>query len=220
MVITIDGPAGSGKSTAAKLLASRLGFFHLDTGAIYRSVAYLALKNSVPFNSEERLAKIASDMKIEFLRDNEKNKVIVNGEDVTDKIRTPEISLGASDVGKLRKVRVALVDVQREFAKNNNIVAEGRDMGTVIFPEAEVKFYLDASIEVRAERRQKELAQKGIIKDLKEVIEEQRIRDEQDSKRDIAPLKPAEDAIILNTDRMNIDEVLEFLYSEVKKRWK
>ncbi|MGC8926558.1 MAG: (d)CMP kinase [Myxococcota bacterium] len=220
MIITIDGPAGSGKSTSAKLLAQRLGFFHLDTGAIYRSVAYLLKKESISFDDEEKASEIASRMKIDFIRDKGHYKVVVNGEDVTDKIRLPEISIGASDVGKLKKVRMALIEVQRGFARVNNVVAEGRDMGTVIFPEAEAKFYLDASFDVRAERRQKELAERGIIKDLREIIEELKKRDDQDSKRDIAPLKPARDAIIVNTDKMGVDEVVEFLYSEVKKRWK
>ena len=220
MIITLDGPAGSGKSTAARLLAERLKFFHLDTGAIYRSVAYLCKLNNIPLSNEEEVAKVAFRMRIEFVKENNRQRVIVNGEDVSERIRTPEISIGASDVGKLKKVRQALIDVQRRFAENNNIVAEGRDMGTVIFPNADMKFYLDASDVVRAKRRQLELKEKGIEEDFEKVLEDIRLRDIQDSKRDIAPLKPAEDAIIVNTDNMGIEDVLNYLLSEVKARWR
>ncbi len=220
MIVTIDGPAGSGKSTAAKLLAEKLGFFHLDTGAIYRSIAYIAKKKGILWDNEEGVADIAGSLDIDFRVENGTRKVYANGEDVTELIRLPEISTGSSDVAKLKKVREALVDVQRRFAESRNIVAEGRDMGTVIFPYADIKFYLDASIEIRAKRRQLELRLKGIEADFDKVLEDARKRDLQDSKRDVAPLRMAEDAILINTDNIGIDEMVELLYAEVKKRWK
>jgi len=219
VIITIDGPAGSGKSTAARLLSDRLGFFHLDTGAIYRAIAYLSKKADILWSDEEGVEKIALNIDIDFIKDGDRIKVMANGEDVTEKIRTPEISIGASDVGRLKRVRAAL-DIQRRFGNKNNIVAEGRDMGTVIFPYADVKFYLSASVEVRADRRYKELIKKGINQDYKRVLEEVRIRDEQDSNREVAPLRPADDAIIVDTDRMGIEDVLNFLEDEVRKRWR
>lgn len=218
MIVTIDGPAGSGKSTAARILSERLNFFHLDTGAIYRSVAYLAKLNGISWTDEDAVADIARGLDIRF--DTESRRVFVRGEDVTEKIRTPDISIGASDVGRLKKVREALIDIQRRFGVNNNIVAEGRDMGTVIFPFADVKFFLDASLEVRAKRRQLELLSRGIREEFDKVLNDVKLRDIQDSQRDIAPLRPAEDAIIVNTDNMNIEEVVQFLYQEVKKRWR
>ncbi|MCX7943196.1 MAG: (d)CMP kinase [Deltaproteobacteria bacterium] len=220
MIVTIDGPAGSGKSTAARGLADKLGFFHLDTGAIYRSIAYLAKKRGISWLDEDEIEKIASNVNINFTTNGGEKRVIVDGEDVTEDIRKSDISIGASDIARHKKVRMALVDVQRRFALNKSIVAEGRDMGTVIFPNADVKFYLDASLEVRAKRRQIELLSKGIKEEFECVLEDIKRRDMQDSQRDIAPLKPAEDAIIINTDNMGIKEVLELLYFEVKKRWK
>ncbi|MCX7958928.1 MAG: (d)CMP kinase [Deltaproteobacteria bacterium] len=220
MIITIDGPAGSGKSTAARLLAERLGFFHLDTGAIYRSIAYLTKKNGIPLNDERGIVDIASGIDIDFVIQDKVKKVIANGEDVTEKIRMPEISNAASDVAKIAGVRSALIDIQRRFAEGRNIVAEGRDMGTVIFPYADLKFFLNASPRVRAKRRELELRLKGIDESFSKVLEDIERRDIQDSQRDVAPLRPANDAIMVDTDNMNIEEVLEFLLSEVKRRWK
>lgn len=220
MIITIDGPAGSGKSTAAKLLAERLGFFHLDTGAIYRSIAYLAQKDGISWEDEDGLENVVKNLTIDFRLENNIRKVFANGEDVSDKIRTPEISMGASNVAKIKKVRNALIDIQRRFAVDKSVVAEGRDMGTVIFPYADIKFFLDASLEVRAKRRYLELKSKGINEDFEKVLENAKRRDIQDSQRDIAPLRPADDAIIVNTDNMNIEEMVNYLHSEVLRRWK
>ncbi len=220
VIITIDGPAGSGKSTAAKLLAKRLGYFHLDTGAIYRSITYICLKNGISTSDEDAVADIAKNINIEFVRNGESLRVIANDEDVTEKIRAPEVSMGASDIGKLRRVREELIDIQRRFARQNNIVAEGRDMGTVIFPEADVKFFLTASSEVRAKRRFLELKDKRTNVKFEDVLKDVERRDIQDMNRDVAPLKPAEDAIIVNTDNMNIEEVLEYLFRESTSRCK
>lgn len=221
MIITIDGPAGSGKSTAARLLATRLGFFHLDTGAIYRSIAYVCIKNQISRLDEEVVTAIAKGTSIEFVKDGEDIRVIANGEDVSEKIRTPDVSLGASDVGRLRGVREALVDIQRKVvSNNNNVVAEGRDMGTVIFPYADLKFFLDASLEVRAKRRFLEFISKGIDIGFDDVLLDTQKRDLQDLSRDVAPLRPAEDAIVIDTSNMDVEDLLDYLLKETKKRWR
>ena len=219
MIIAIDGPAGSGKSTVAKLVAKRLGCIYLDTGAIYRSLGYLALKNGVDMENGPELARLASTMELQFSGDPTNQRVILNGEDVTEKIRTEEIGMAASKVSRHPEVRAALLQLQRDFAEKGCLVAEGRDTGTVVFPNAHVKVFLTASPEVRARRRYNELLQKGVKISFEEVLESVKKRDAQDSSRKVAPLKPADDAVIIDTSHLSIDQVVERIL-ELVERWK
>lgn len=219
MIVAIDGPAGSGKSTVAKLLAKRLGFTYLDTGAIYRALGYLAKEKGVSLEDEEALAELAKEMKLSFEDSGEGIKVILNGEDVTRAIRTEEAGMAASIVSKHPKVRKALLDLQRRFAEKGDLVAEGRDMGTVVFPNAEVKVFLTASCEVRARRRYKELKEKGMNVSFEEVLESVKKRDQQDATRSVAPLKPADDAVIIDTSNMGIEDVVNKI-ARLVEAWK
>ncbi len=209
MIVTIDGPAGSGKSTVAKIIAIRYNFIYLDTGAIYRSLAYLAKNLGIDVEDEERVISIIPKMSIDFVKVGDNQRVFLNGIDVTVEIRTEEIGMLASKVSRHRGVRSSLLGFQRSFKEKGDIVAEGRDTGTVVFPEAEVKVFLTASIEERARRRWKELMERGIEEDFEKILESIKIRDEQDSGRDIAPLIPAEDAIIIDTTNLSIEDVVE-----------
>lgn len=219
MVVAIDGPAGSGKSTVSKILARKLGFMYLDTGAIYRALAYVALKKKIPLDDGKLLAELAKTMQIEFKQDEQGQRVIVNGEDVSEKIRTEEVGMAASKVSMHPEVREALLGIQRDFGEKGNLVAEGRDMGTVVFPNAEVKVFLTASPEVRAQRRYLELKEKGINTTLEEVLKSVIERDRQDSTRSVAPLKPASDAVIIDTSNMSIEEVVNSIMRLVEL-WK
>ncbi len=209
MIITIDGPAGSGKSTVARILAERLGILYLDTGAIYRSLGYLALKNGIPLDDEDRLAELAASMELSLEKGPSGTKVILNGEDVSSKIRTEEIGQAASSVSRHPKVRQALLELQRSFARKGSLVAEGRDTGTVVFPNAHVKVFLTASPEVRAQRRYRELKEKGEEADYQAILESIVRRDRQDSSREVAPLKPAEDAVVIDTSELTVEEVVD-----------
>ena len=219
MIVAIDGPAGSGKSTVAKLLAKRLGFIYLDTGAIYRALGYLAKEKGVSLEDEEALVELAKKMELSFEDSEEGIKVILNGKDVTSAIRTEEAGMAASIVSKHPKVRKTLLDLQRCFAEKGNLVAEGRDMGTVVFPNAEVKVFLTASCEVRAKRRYKELKEKGVDVSFEEVLESVKKRDQQDATRSVAPLKPADDAVIIDTSDMGIEDVVDKIAGLVEA-WK
>lgn len=213
-VITIDGPSGAGKSTVARLLAARLGIRYLDSGAIYRAVAYVLDKNGVPPEDgaelREALAKLTIHMEDAF--------ITVNGKDVTDKIRTPYVSAIASKYSSLPVVRQSLLMIQRQQAGESGLVAEGRDMGTVIFPDADVKFYLIANDKVRAERRWKELREKGQEVELDFIMGQIQKRDSSDSSRKTAPLKAAEDSVIFDTSELNIQEVIEGLAEIIRSR--
>jgi len=206
--IAIDGPAGAGKSTLARLLGGKLGIPYIDTGAIYRALALKAFRMGISEDDEENLAKLAKELKIEFKRDDRGMRVYLDGEDVSEAIRTPEITRLSSPVSKHPKVREALLELQRKLAENGGVM-EGRDIGTVILPDADVKIFLTASTKVRAMRRYLELKEKGYevnLEDLEREIEE---RDRRDSTRSIAPLRMAEDAILLNTDNLTIEEMVE-----------
>lgn len=209
MIVTIDGPAGSGKSTVAKIIAIRYNFIYLDTGAIYRSLAYLAKSLGIDVEDEERILPIIPGMNIDFVKVGDSQRVLLNGVDVTLEIRTEEIGMLASKVSRHKGVRKSLLDFQRSFKEKGDIVAEGRDTGTVVFPEADIKVFLTASAEERARRRWKELMERGIEEDLEKILESIKRRDEQDSSRDIAPLIPAEDAVIIDTTNLSIEEVVE-----------
>ncbi|HSK01354.1 MAG TPA: (d)CMP kinase [Kofleriaceae bacterium] len=218
IVVTLDGPAGAGKSTAAKLLARRLGYRLLDTGAIYRAVALAARRRGVPWTDAAALGEVARGLDIRFDFVGDRNHVYVGGEDVTDAIRAPEISQGASQVSAHPAVRAALLELQRRLGAGGGVVVEGRDTGTVVFPGAEAKFFLTASEEERARRRVAQLAEGGTVVDFDATVREIRERDERDASRDVAPMVPAEDALVLDSSRQTLEEVVDFLAAEAAKR--
>jgi cytidylate kinase len=206
-VIAIDGPAGAGKSTVAKELARRLGFLYLDTGAMYRAVTLKALNAGLKPEDEGKLAELASKTRIEF--DPTGSRIFLDGEDVTDLIRSPRVDRVISDYVKISSLRRVMVQRQRELGRDGGLVVEGRDIGTVVFPDAELKIYLDASPEVRAQRRWGELRAKGIEADFEEIKRDIIARDLKDSTREDSPLKPAPDAIRIDTSDMTIEQVVQ-----------
>ncbi|HSA32034.1 MAG TPA: (d)CMP kinase [Candidatus Omnitrophota bacterium] len=218
-VVAIDGPAGAGKSTVAKRLAVRLNFSYLDTGAMYRSVTLKAMRQGVPLDNEDALAHMAKNTRLD-LRGNPQSglKVFLDGEDVSDEIRTPEVTNQTFYIARAPKVRAVMVELQRAIGSGTDVVIEGRDIGTVVFPEARFKFYLDASVEERAERRFKEFREKGKEIALAQVIEDVRKRDETDFNRSVGPLRKAEDAVVIDSTRMSIDEVVEAMARHVEKQ--
>lgn len=216
--VAIDGPAGAGKSTLARAAAGRLGFIYVDTGALYRSVAYYVLKKGRdPKNSGEVIA-LLPEIKPELKYIDGVQHVFINGEDVSEHIRTPEISMNASAVSAIPEVRQFLFDIQENIAANNDIIMDGRDIGTVVLPHAQVKIYLTASDKVRAERRCAELAAKGENADLDTVLEDIRRRDYNDMHRETAPLKQAEDAVLLDTSELDPKQSLDRLVEIIKSR--
>jgi cytidylate kinase len=208
VTVAIDGPAGAGKSTVAKAVASTLAYRLVDTGAIYRAVALLALRRGVALDDDAGLAPLVSGLVIDFVFEHGVNHVRVHGEDVTEGIRTPEVSRGASVVSARPVVREGLLELQRRLAGEGGAVLEGRDIGTVVCPGAPVKFFLDASLSERARRRQRELAEAGRDSDYTAVLADITARDERDSKRDVAPLKPAPDAVRLDSTALPVVEVV------------
>ncbi len=209
-VITIDGPSGSGKGTICQLLATKLGFHYLDSGALYRLLALAAKRHGVALDNVESLAVLAAHMDISFTmnKDGSPSKVVLEGEDVSLLIRNEMVGSGASLVAAYPEVRTALLQRQRAFAVAPGLVADGRDMGTVVFPNADAKIFLTASSEERAERRYKQLIDKGESVSLAAVVEQIQKRDERDMNRTVSPLVPADDAMVLDSSRMTIDEVL------------
>lgn len=215
VTIAIDGPAGAGKSTLARRLAERLGYLYIDTGAMYRAVALWARRLGVSWDDAAQLEQLARESRIELAPG---GRVMLNGEDVSDAIRDPEISEGASRVSAISGVRRALVEKQQEMGRRASVVMEGRDIGTVVFPEAEVKIYLDATPEERARRRLKDLAARGLQADFAQVLEEMRRRDERDSTRSDSPLRQAPDAVYVDSTGMSEDEVEQALLKIVRER--
>ncbi len=214
MVITIDGPAASGKGTAARALAARLGFDYLDTGAMYRAVAYAALQRGVACTDASAVRNLLPHIKLELID----GRWYLNGADVSSAIRSPQVSQGSSQVAVFPEVRAFLVDLQRRFAQGRNVVTEGRDQGTVVFPQAEVKFFLTATPEVRAERRWQELQQRGLAVGYDEVLRELLERDQRDSQRHDSPLRQPPDAIVIDSTDLTPQEVVERM-EEVVRRW-
>jgi cytidylate kinase len=217
-IVTIDGPVGTGKSTIGRLLARKKRLTYLDTGAMYRVVALEAQKKGVDSGDEKLLQELCSHVEIFFKQEGDGQRVFSYGRDVTDEIRTPEISMLASRVSAVKTVREALVKLQREIGKKGGIVVEGRDAGTVIFPNARFKFYLDATLEVRAKRRYKELVEKNIKVDYIDILQDIEKRDSDDSSRDISPLKPAAAAAVIDTTEMTIEDVLSRVSEEIELR--
>lgn len=218
--VALDGPSGAGKSTIAKAAAAKLGFVYVDTGALYRSIAYHALSNGADVNDAAQVTAQLEGLDIKLIHRDGVQAVLVNGEDVSDKIRTPEVSMAASAISKLPEVRAFLLDLQRTIAKENDIIMDGRDIGTVVLPDAQVKIFLTASAEERASRRFKELSEKGDPSTYEEVLADINQRDYNDTHRDIAPLKQADGAILLDSTGMTIDEVVSAIVKaaeDVKK---
>ena len=207
-VVTIDGPAAAGKSTTARALASRLGWRYLDTGAYYRALALKAVRQRVA-DDDAAASALARHTRIEFSGDPARPHVLLDGEDVTEAIRTPDVSEGASRIAAWPGVRRLLVDWQRSLRAAGPLVGEGRDLGTVVFPDAEVKLFLDADLETRAARRQAELVARGLPADLEQVREAMRARDERDRSRADSPMRPAPDAVVLDTSGLDLASQLE-----------
>lgn len=216
--IAIDGPAGAGKSSIAKAAAAKLKFIYVDTGALYRSIALFALKSDIDPADSKAVIDLLPKIDLSLAFEDGTQKVILNGEDVSEDIRMPEVSASASKVSAIPEVRAFLFDIQQNLAKENNVLMDGRDIGTVVLPDADLKIFLTASPEERARRRQKQLADKGTIVDFDELLADINKRDYDDSHREIAPLKPAEDAVYLDTTEMTFDEVTEKIYSLAKER--
>lgn len=208
-VLTIDGPSGSGKGTLAQQMAQRLGWHYLDSGAIYRVLAQAALKHEIDLTDETALASIAGQLDVQFVLKDEQLQVVLEGEDVSLLIRSEQAGNAASKVAAFPAVRAALLQRQRDFRKSPGLVTDGRDMGTVVFPDAAFKVFLTASAKVRAERRYKQLKEKGIDSNLSDLVAEISERDERDTQREVAPLRPADDAVILDSTQLGIEAVLE-----------
>lgn len=207
-IITVDGPSGAGKGTLCYALAEKLGYALLDSGAIYRVTGLAALQSAVDLTDELALAELARNLDIQFIPQDGEVNIILNGENVSHLIRTQEVADAASKVAVFPQVRAALLQVQQDFAKNDGLIADGRDMGTVVFPHAQVKLFLDASAEERAKRRYKQLQNKGISGNFARILAEIKERDFRDRNREVAPLKPAEDALLLDSTTLSIDEVI------------
>ncbi|MDB2645873.1 (d)CMP kinase [Pseudomonadales bacterium] len=212
-VVTIDGPGGSGKGTLSSLVAAKLGWHLLDSGALYRIVAVSAQSQGIDLADENALVAMVADLQIAFIGD----KVDVNGSDLSDIIRTEETGVAASQVAALPGVRDAILALQKSFQRAPGLVADGRDMGTVVFPHSKAKIFLDASAEARADRRYKQLKNKGLSVNLRDLLEQIQERDARDRGRAVAPLKPAADALIIDSTQMSIEEVLETIMTEVSK---
>ncbi|WP_137888138.1 (d)CMP kinase [Pseudomonas sp. 2FE] len=219
-VIAIDGPSGSGKGTVAGLLAKKLGWSLLDSGALYRLLAFAARNHGVDLTNEEAMKVLAAHLDVQFIAatNGQPQRIILEGEEVTDAIRNEQVGAGASQVAALPAVRDALLQRQRAFLEAPGLVADGRDMGTVVFPEAPLKIFLTASAEERARRRYLQLKAKGDDVNLTSLLDEIRARDERDTQRAVAPLKPAPDAIQLDSTELSIEQVLERILSEVANR--
>jgi cytidylate kinase len=218
LIIAIDGPSGAGKSTLAKRLAKELNFVYLDTGAMYRALALKVLREGIDLADDARLAELVRVTQIDLQEQGGKLEVLLDGRDVAGEIRTPEVSQLASKVSALRVVRARMLELQRAMGQRGSVVAEGRDIGTVIFPAAEVKIFLDASIRERARRRYDELRAAGRTVDFAETLREIEERDKRDSGRDLAPLCKAEDALLIDSSSFSADEVAAMVLAEVQKK--
>jgi len=216
LLITIDGPAGAGKTTVSRALADRLDYRYIDTGALYRGVALAAQIRGIDPENDDDLKQLCSDLDLVFVRNEQGPALLLNGENISDRIRTPEITMLASAVSARPVVREFLSDLQKDLGREKAAVFEGRDMGTVVFPDADVKFFLNATTHARAQRRYAEQKSKS-SQTLDEVKRDIRQRDSNDSTREVAPLKPAADAIIIDSTKLNADEVVDLMVSHIPK---
>lgn len=217
--VAIDGPAGAGKSTIAKAAAKELGFIYVDTGALYRAIAYNAVTKGV-IDDTQKIIDMLTDTNVELKYVDGVQAVYLNGDDVSAYIRTPEISMGASKVSAIPQVREFLLNLQRDIAQKNNVIMDGRDIATVVLPNADVKIFLFASPECRAQRRYKELIEKGEDVTLEDVLADVNQRDYQDSHREIAPLKPSDDSVMADTSKLNLEESIQLIINIIKERIK
>lgn len=216
--VAIDGPAGAGKSTVARAAAAKLGYIYVDTGALYRAVGVYCLRNGITTNDAEGVGAILDRITVELKFIDGVQHVFLNGDDVSTEIRLPEASMAASNVSAIPAVRAFLFDLQRDIAAKNNCIMDGRDIGTVVLPDAQVKIFLTADDEERAMRRYRELKEKGSEVTFQEVLDDLRVRDYNDSHREIAPLKPAEDSVIVNTTGYTLEESIEKIVNTVKEK--
>jgi cytidylate kinase len=218
-VVTIDGPSAVGKGTAARLVAAELGFHLLDSGALYRLLALKTLRLGIDRVAQdaERISRLAEQLDIAFVPDQSGTRILLEGENVSSEIRTEAVGARASEVAALADVRAALLELQRDFRQPPGLVADGRDMGTVVFPDAQAKLFIDASAQVRADRRYKELSNKGKNVNIASLLREINERDDRDRNRKVAPLQPAIDALLINTDDLGIDQVKSQIIDHVRK---
>ncbi len=217
--IAIDGPSGAGKSTLARMAAAHYGYIYLDTGAIYRCVGLYVLRKGISSKNSTAVETLLKDIEIEIKHDcNGVQRMLLNGEDVSDDIRSPEASIYASDVSAMAAVRKFLLDKQRDFAKKADVIMDGRDIGTVVLPDADVKIFLSAKPEVRARRRYEELLEKGRKVTFEEVLSDMRYRDENDAAREEAPLRPAEDAVLVDTTYTDIKDSFELIKKAIEDK--
>ena len=217
-VVAIDGPAGSGKGTITKLVGKKLGLINIDTGATYRCVTLEVINRGYSIKEEDKIVNLLKNIKIEFKNDNEEEKVFLNGKDVTNEIRTKEVNEMVSQVSHIPEVRKNMANFQRKIAEGKNVIMEGRDIATNVFPNADVKIYLDATPEERAKRRMKQNEEKGIVSTYEEVLENIKFRDYNDKTSSVAPLKQAEDAIYIDSSNLSIEEVTEKVIEIIKSK--
>ncbi len=215
-VIAIDGPSGAGKGTLSQLVAKHFGYHLLDSGALYRLVALSALNQGVDLQDEQAIADIARQLQVKFDIAGNTTRIVLDGDDVTDAIRHENVSMSASLIAAYPMVRSALLQRQKDFAQAPGLVADGRDMGTTVFPEAQVKIFLTASAEARAERRFKQLHEKGVEVNMAELVSDIKARDDRDTQRATSPLKPADDALVLDSTSLTIDQVLSAILAQVR----
>ena len=216
--VAIDGPAGAGKSTIARPAAKNLGYIYVDTGALYRAVGVYSLRHGFDTKNADTVAATLPDIQVELKFLGDIQHVFLNGEDVSEEIRTPDASMAASDVSAVPAVRQFLFDLQRDIAKQNNCIMDGRDIGTVVLPDAQVKIFLTASPEARAQRRYKELQEKGASDTYEAVLADLKQRDYNDSHRAVAPLKPAEDSVLVDTTALNLEKSVEKVISVIRNK--
>lgn len=213
--VAIDGPAGAGKSSIAKAVAKKLGFVYIDTGAMYRAVAVYAIENKIEISEENFTDEVLDKIEISIEYDEAGQKIFLSGKDVSTRIREADASIGASNVAVIPKVRLKLVALQRELAKKTSVIMDGRDIGTYVLPDASLKIFLTASVDERAKRRYKEMTEKGMEADFEAVKKDIIYRDKNDSEREFAPLRQADDAVLVDTSDMTIDEVIAKIYSMI-----
>ncbi len=217
IIIAIDGPAASGKSTTAILVAAQLGYLHIDTGAMYRAITLKVLRNNIPVHDKEKIAELTKVTSVRLVSNGTKIKVVLDGEEVSEEIRLPEVTNSVSPVSTVPEVRTLMVIEQRAMGNDGGIVLEGRDIGTIVFPKAELKIFMLANERERAERRKKELFGKGIDITIDELVKEILERDRIDSERSVSPLRKADDAIELDTTQLTIEQQVEFIVAKAKK---